>query len=765
LDQTRLHALEDQCIQECAPPCTAACPIHVDVRGLADAIARGDYSSARKTFVKSAPFPRILAAICDQPCQAACNRRELGGSIDAAGLERASLRFGADPVARPGPLPKKNKLVAVVGGGLSGLTAALDLARKGYKVTVFEAQSRLGGRVRDVSVGLLPPEEIDADLAVLRTLGATIQLNTRIGQDLPFEQLAAEFDAIYLGTGMGEIPGIPFARESLDPLTYATAQPQVFAGGSLLGAHSPVFSISDGRRAAASIDRFLQKVSLTAGRTNEGSYTTRLFTHLAGVAPSTAAPPADPVVGFDRMEAGGEAGRCLRCECLECVKVCEYLAHYGSYPKKYTREIYNNLTMIGRVRSANQMINSCALCGLCVEVCPERFDMGVLCRESRQTMVRTGKMPVSAHDFALRDMAFSNSPAFDLALAPTDGASCEYAFFPGCQLSGSDPAHVERVYADLRARLPGTGLLLRCCGAPADWAGEVDLFQASLDEFKARWQDLGKPRVILACSSCYRVFQANLPDIPIISLWEIFDTMGIPSARASDLPARLTLHDPCATRHERGIQDSARSILARLGVQVDELPLSREWTECCGYGGLVWLAHPELARDIVRRRTQEDPGEYVTYCAMCRDFFARSGKPTRHLLDLIYGRAEAPAAARHLGYSERHENRARLKRDLLRAYGRSGEPTLDAEQAIRLLVAPAVREVLDQRMILDDDLREVIAHAERTKEKFVSPAGRCLACHRPASVTYWVEYAPEGDGFRVLNAYSHRMEIARSAAQ
>jgi Fe-S oxidoreductase len=765
VDQPRLHALEDQCIQECVPPCTAACPIHVDVRGLADAFARGDYSTARKTFVKSAAFPRILARICDQPCQAACNRRELGGAIDAAGLERASLRFGADSSARPGPLPKKNKSVAVVGGGLSGLTVALDLARKGYKLTIFEAQSRLGGRIHDHSASMLSPDEIDADFAVLKALGVTIQLNTRVGTDVPFEQIAAEFDALYLGTGLGEMPGIPFARESLDPLTYATADPQVFAGGGLLGARSPVFSISDGRRAAVSIDRFLQKVSLTAGRTNEGAYTTRLFTNLAGVTPSTAAPPADPVMGFDQPEAGQEAGRCLRCECLECVKVCEYLAHYGSYPKKYTREIYNNLTMIGRVRSANQMINSCSLCGLCVEVCPERFDMGALCRESRQTMVRTGKMPVSAHDFALRDVAFSNSPAFDLALSPEEDAACEDAFFPGCQLSGSDPRHVERVYADLLHLLPGTGLLLRCCGAPADWAGETELFQASLDELKARWQGLGKPRVILACSSCYRVFQANLPEIPIVSLWEMFDTMGIPAARPGGLPARLTLHDPCATRHERGIQDSARNILARLGVQIDELLLSRERTECCGYGGLVWLANPELARDVVRRRTQEDPGEYVTYCAMCRDFFARSGKPTRHILDLIYGGAEAPATGRRLGYSERHENRARLKRDLLKAYGRSGGSRLDADQAIRLLVAPEVREVLEQRMILDDDLREVIAHAERTKEKFVSPSGRCLACHRPASVTYWVEYQPEGDGFRVMNAYSHRMEIARSAAQ
>jgi hypothetical protein len=362
-------------------------------------------------------------------------------------------------------------------------------------------------------------------------------------------------------------------------------------------------------------------------------------------------------------------------------------------------------------------------------------------------------------------MAFSNGPAFDLALAPTGGPPCEYVFFPGCQLSGSNPEYVERVYADLRARLPGMGLLLRCCGAPADWAGQTDVFQASLAELKARWQGLGSPRVILACSSCFRVFQSFLPEIPIVSLWEIFEKMGLPETRPLGLPARLTIHDPCSTRHERGIQDSARAILARLGVEVRELALSRELTECCGYGGLVWLAHPELARDIVRRRTQEDPGEYVTYCAMCRDFFADTGKPTRHILDLIYGNADIPPASRRLGYSERHENRARLKRGLLKAYAKNGDTALDDDQAIRLQVAPEVRAVLDERLILDDDLRAVIAHAERTKEKFMSPSGRCLARHRPASATYWVEYEVEGDGFRVHNAYSHRMEIDRKVAQ
>ena len=66
-----------------------------------------------------------------------------------------------------------------------------------------------------------------------------------------------------------------------------------------------------------------------------------------------------------------EAKRCLQCECLECVKVCAYLERFGAYPKKYAREIYNNESIVMGTRQANKLINSCSLCGLCEEVCPE----------------------------------------------------------------------------------------------------------------------------------------------------------------------------------------------------------------------------------------------------------------------------------------------------------------------------------------------------------------------------------------------------------
>ncbi|MBK9781150.1 MAG: 4Fe-4S dicluster domain-containing protein [Anaerolineales bacterium] len=78
-----------------------------------------------------------------------------------------------------------------------------------------------------------------------------------------------------------------------------------------------------------------------------------------------------------------EAARCIQCECLECVKVCPYLDHYKGYPKKYIREMYNNLAIVMGTRHSNQFINTCAMCGLCAEVCPTDVNMGEVCHEAR----------------------------------------------------------------------------------------------------------------------------------------------------------------------------------------------------------------------------------------------------------------------------------------------------------------------------------------------------------------------------------------------
>ena len=773
MEQKELRGLEDRCIQEYAPPCTAACPIHVDVRGMMGEMSRGDPEAALKIVRKTLPFPGIIGRICEQPCRAVCNRKNAGGSLAVAALERACADLGAHQPEKKLPMPRKNRKVAVVGGGLGGLTAALDLAKKGYPVVLFEARDRLGGRLWDVPEEILPRSVITAELNVVAQAGVELRLKTPLGTGLSLADLRTEFEAVYLSLRIeGHKPDGPGSsdgeRAPVDPATMATGQPGVFATPLREGSYSPILAISDARRAAVSIDRYLQKVSMTAARQNEGPYVTRLYTNTAGIAPLEMIPMADGRAGYSLDEAVQEARRCLQCQCLECVKVCAYLEHYGSYPKKYVREIYNNLSIVMGHRQANQFINSCSLCSLCREVCPEDLDMGAVCRQARRTMVDQGRMPASTHEFALRDMQFSNSEEFALGRHPPGTTASEYVFFPGCQLSASAPGQVERVYAQLREALGvPVGLMLRCCGAPAEWAGRMDLFQIALADFRRAHQALGSPRVILACSTCYRMFQTYLPEIEGVSLWVLLDRQGLPArATLSDQKGIVSIHDPCTTRGEQSIQDSVRRILARLGYQIEELPLSREKTECCGYGGLMWLANRPLAKGVVQRRIAESPLDYVTYCAMCRDLFVAQGKRSLHLLDLLL---EADPESRSMrpgpGYSQRHENRARLKRKLLKEVWGEEMPKLQEYGKITLNIPAEVQSRLEERLILVEDIQQVIAHAESTGKKLVNPqTGHFLAYHRPGNVTYWVEYspAPKGHGFAIHNAYSHRMLIEES---
>ncbi|NTU49266.1 MAG: (Fe-S)-binding protein [Syntrophobacteraceae bacterium] len=141
---------------------------------------------------------------------------------------------------------------------------------------------------------------------------------------------------------------------------------------------------------------------------------------------------------------------------------------------------------------ANKLINSCSLCGLCREVCPEDLHMGLVCRAAREELVRKGKMPPSAHDFPIRDMEFSNSDQFGMVRHEPGSSHSEFLFYPGCQLSASSPDQVMKVYAMLREKLSGgVGIALGCCGAPAEWSGRVDLFRKTGEAFLQHYVEMG----------------------------------------------------------------------------------------------------------------------------------------------------------------------------------------------------------------------------------------------------------------------------------
>lgn len=802
MDQSELRNWEARCTQEEPPKCRAACPLHVDAREFCIRMADGKPDQAWATLCRTLPLPSVMARICDAPCKKACLRKEVGGALEMGALERAC----ADAATKTPPMhtpPSRGRKATIIGGDIAALTAAWDLARKGVEITLHCPCS-----ASDVLNWLRYTTPINYEATVRRHLETEISNLHKMG--VLFHENAVISLSLVNAARADEQP-VFIAPDTYAALLDGTAPPDVVTlGTAQLGvfaalrpaepeqAFSPVFLAALGRRAALSIDRLFQGATLVAGREREGIFETRLFTNISKT-PSMPPVPM-PREGYNEDQATAEAARCLRCECMECVKNCAYLAEYGSYPKQYTRRIYNNESIVMGTRQANTMINSCMMCGLCESLCPEGFDMGALCLQSRQGMVTRGKMPQSAHEFALRDMAFANSPVCTLARHEPDTERSAWLFFPGCQLTASLPDAAERAWHWLRDHLRnhpasdnrggGVGLMLHCCGAPAQWAGQTDLYAGAIADLCSLWERLGKPTLITACPTCTDMLRTAMPQATITTVWEVFDhaadhaaTYFPPAPLAAG--TELVLHDPCNTRHDAPLRTAVRNLLQQRSIAVTEPELTGEHTECCGFGGLSESANPSLGAKIrsgrAARLAAASSADTVTYCAMCRDMLATSGTRILHMLDLLLPpdtsrnvdmeccgahRADhTPYTGPAPTYSERRENRIRLRERLSTQLWNEANTPPAPHSSVRVAYTAEASSAMQKRRILDSDVRKVLRHMEQHNAWLENVTdsgskGRRLAVFRPTIVTYWVELTLQDDGsYLVHNTWSHRMRI------
>lgn len=761
MDQPQLRSLEARCIQEEQPFCTAACPIHVDVRAFMTALAKGDVREARKILDRTMPFPEILGRICDQPCRPHCKRGEIGDPLAIGRLEQFCVRTTQTIVKLP-KLPAKGGKVAVLGAGLSGMTAALDLSRKGRPTILITGSPAIGGSLHQMAAPTLPQEVFSQAEATLTGYGVTIQTGMPLDRQA-VASLLDECDAVYCDWDDFDASLLPFALGTPDPLTLTLEREGCFGGGGLEAdkPFSVMHQVENGRRAALSVERHLQKVSLTAQREKEGACATRMYTVTKDFAPAAEILPNNAETGYTFEEAQQEAARCIRCECMECVKQCVYLQEYKEYPKTLVRKIYNNQAIVQGTRNANKMITACSLCKQCTVICPHDFPVAEVCRSTRVEMVETGHMPPSPHDFALEDMQFSLGEFCALSRHQPGSDSSAYLFYPGCQLAGSAPESVKQTYGFLAAQLQGgVGLMLGCCGIPAHWAGRTTLFAETMAAFKAEVHRLGKPTVITACSSCLSMFKEFAPELTASSLWEVLDTLPLPQGHSR--PEKpLTLHDPCAAREQQDLRTSVRNLCTKLGIEVVEHDYSGELADCCGYGGLMQFANKPLGKKAVQHKASRSGLDGLAYCAMCRDNLAAEGRPVAHLLEYLFAANDQdPLARSNPGFSRRHENRARLKTNLLADLWQADAVARPAPTGICLLIGQELEDLLNSRLILAEDMQKVIHHAEQTGRYLINPANqRRLAKYRPVRVTYWVEYEPTEQGYLVYNGYSHRMQL------
>ncbi|NLO47713.1 MAG: NAD(P)-binding protein [Clostridiales bacterium] len=738
--------------------CSYACPFRLDLRTFMDRAARGKWSSAYKTLSNAVVFPSLVAALCPQPCRNHCQRTQIGDeALMIRDLESACIRFAKNKKPVKYAIPPKTKSVAVVGAGPAGLSFALNLSRKRYLVTVFEKTGGWGGALREHEK--FP--EFDQEFTLLFSAVETdFQFNREIKS---LEELSG-FDAVYIATGRGgETFGL---KDTLDDKSMATGKPGVFMGGAVCD--MPLMeSIALGTQLSQSVEVFLETGKLTELDRDADRIKCERYLRHDGEEKKPVVVPGLPD-GYTEGEAMSEASRCFQCDCDYCEKSCEMLKSFKKKPHRIAVEVFTD--MQGSTLSSRTLTReaySCNICGHCKSVCPEAVDIGALLQYSRAERLSAGKDIPAFHDYWLREMDYAvtkgayasaakektSAKYAEAKLAPAGFAEAKFAFFPGCQLGAYRPEHVVKSYEYLADKYDA-GLVLTCCGAPAYWAGDMDRFQKNIDQILKQWNELGKPVFVFACATCETLFQAYMPEIKRISLYELMAKDD--ALQPVQGYENAAIFDPCNARDDPEMQTSVRKLAEKAGTDLTELP---EKNRCCGYGGQIRLANPSLYEEITKNRSEASDKPYIVYCANCREVFASREKPVTHILDMVFG-LEPLTGVQTL--QEKRNNSLEVKRILMKKLsGEEFQPEPNPWDSLSLVVSDDVQKEMDHFLISAGDVKETVFAAESSGEKFVDEkSGTSLACLIKPVLTYWVQYRMlDPRTFEILSAYYHRMRF------
>ena len=188
------------------PPCNNACGTNEKIQGYLDLVKRGKYLDAYALIKEDMPFPSVTGRVCYHPCEQACNRGQYDEAISIRAVERFLGDLGqalARDVVKAGT--PNGKKVAIVGSGPAGHSAAYQLARLGYKVTILEKSPKAGGLNRGgIPDWVLPSHVLDREIERLVELGITIKTNTEVGKDVTWDDLKKNYDAVVLAVGLIE---------------------------------------------------------------------------------------------------------------------------------------------------------------------------------------------------------------------------------------------------------------------------------------------------------------------------------------------------------------------------------------------------------------------------------------------------------------------------------------------------------------------------------------------------------------------------------
>jgi len=205
LSSVTRRILREYTLDDCTTPCQRACPAGIDICEYIRQISLGDYHRAVQVIKERNPFPTVIGRICPRPCELDCRRNLIDEPVAINFLKRFVADYEREKGERVQPYkaPASHRRVAVIGGGVEGLSVAFFAARLGHSPTVYEATDKLGGLLRSaIARERLPMDILDWDVQGVIEMGVTAETGKQLGHDMTIaELLADDHQAVFFAGG------------------------------------------------------------------------------------------------------------------------------------------------------------------------------------------------------------------------------------------------------------------------------------------------------------------------------------------------------------------------------------------------------------------------------------------------------------------------------------------------------------------------------------------------------------------------------------
>lgn len=348
-----LELIISEHIGDCEAPCSHTCPASMNIPVMMREIYEGDFYAAAFTVTNGLVFPWTLGYVCPAPCENPCRRKSYDTTMEIRHLHRnIAERAHKENLELLECPPDTGQKVAIVGGGLTGMSAAWVLRKMGHGVTVFEKEDKAGGKLRGLTEEELPKYVLDAEIDFVTRLGIEFEYGAEISGNGDLEAILNEYDAVIVACNGVAKPGGKIFEAKEHKLN--------------------VRAVGNGKTTATWVGKYLRSVDPGPDpKLFECKIGKMEWSELENMRQNNENKESISVAVLDgpRVDLRTEAGRCLHCDCRKRVScgLRKWASDYGAEKRKYLTTEVRDFRIIGRGKVLFEP-GKCIRCGLCVAI-------------------------------------------------------------------------------------------------------------------------------------------------------------------------------------------------------------------------------------------------------------------------------------------------------------------------------------------------------------------------------------------------------------